>query len=919
MQKHSLRLTFSSSVGIGKLRYNLFPDSPVDEFNKLVLRACFTDSWALASWSSARYRPNDSLYTRDFWMKELFRDMGQPSSYGNFVHLYVNGAYFGLHNLAERIEDDFYADHQGGNKEDWEVNADLGTPGPLWNAMISSLSGVSDPARYETAKTKIDVENYADWVILHLFGDSEDWPAKNAYAAANALSGDGRYRFNVWDQEIAFDKYSWNRYNDSRTGMLPFQRLRRNDDFKMLFADRVYKHLHDDGALTVANTVQSFLEINSQIDKAIVAESARWGDVQASTPYGNTASSSTNIDSDHYPPTINSPIYFTREQHWVKELENVTDNYLPTLHDLDDSRSFIRELRGQNLYPSIDPPQYSQFGGVVPANFPLQLTSPEGAVYFTTDGSDPRLDGGSANPTAGTFGGFIESPLIGINDFGWTYLASATALSPSNIVVGNPSYNTNDWKHPAFDNSAWAPDPATNPNGAQGPLVGRLANAVSGITSPNTTIIIGPFGGAYPTIYFRKEVQMSNASEISELIFSTIRDDAMIIYLNGREIYRDGFPNSIVNYSDFGPATPSETEPVVFSFTPAPGDLLEGSNTIAVELHNFSAGNSDLGIQMSVTQKRAAAGGNTVNLAQTGTVRSRTLLNGEWSALREADFIVGTPATSGNIVVSEIMYNPQGPYENLEFIEILNINPELTLDLTNVSFTDGILYTFPAGFVLPPLQRVVIATDRETFIAAYGESGFLLAPGNFESSLSNGGETIILIANDGSLIQSFDYDDDAGLGWPPGADGLGSSLVLVDPLSNPNHGVPTSWKASDQAGGNPGYPDVLYPADPNGDDDEDGLTNLAEYFFGTDPASTNTNPVSISSPGSALSLTFTRNAFPVGVTWEIQNSDDLITWSNVNLTQSPITIAGSGRVRESLSITPDGSHKFYRVRIVPAP
>ena len=87
MQKHSLRLTFSSEVGIGKLRYNLFPDSPVDEFNKLVLRACFTDSWALASWSAARYRPNDSLYMRDVWMKETFGAMGQQTSYGNFVHL----------------------------------------------------------------------------------------------------------------------------------------------------------------------------------------------------------------------------------------------------------------------------------------------------------------------------------------------------------------------------------------------------------------------------------------------------------------------------------------------------------------------------------------------------------------------------------------------------------------------------------------------------------------------------------------------------------------------------------------------------------------------------------------------------------------------------------------------------------------
>ena len=89
MQKHSLRITFSGQVGVKSLDYPLFEDSPVSRFNQLVLRACFTDSWALVSWGSSRYRPNDSQYIRDVWMKESLRDMGQPSSHGSFVHLYV--------------------------------------------------------------------------------------------------------------------------------------------------------------------------------------------------------------------------------------------------------------------------------------------------------------------------------------------------------------------------------------------------------------------------------------------------------------------------------------------------------------------------------------------------------------------------------------------------------------------------------------------------------------------------------------------------------------------------------------------------------------------------------------------------------------------------------------------------------------
>ncbi|YCM45166.1 lamin tail domain-containing protein [Verrucomicrobiaceae bacterium 227] len=919
MQKHSLRLTFSNEVGIGKLRYNLFPDSPVDEFNKLVLRACFTDSWALASWSSARYRPNDSLYMRDVWMKETFGAMGQQTSYGNFVHLYVNGIYFGLHNLTERLEDDFYADHVGGNKEDWEVNADLTSPSssiPLWNSMISTLNGpIETEAGYEAAKAKIDVTNYADWIILHLFGDAEDWPVKNAYAAANAVSGDGRYRFNVWDQEIALDKYSWNRYNSTGTGMVPFQRLRRNEDFKMHFADRVFKHMFDGGALTVVEANSRFLDITSEIDKAIVAESARWGDVQASTPYGNTPLSSTNIDADYYPPTINSPIYFTREQHWVVERDNVIANYIPTLHDPSDSRSFINELRGQNLYPSIDPPLFSQLGGVVPVNFPLQLNSTEGAVYYTVDGSDPRLSGGAINPLAGSFGGFVEDSFFNVDAEGWTYLSSDTALSASDVVIGNGSYSAGDWKHPLFDDSSWAPDSALFPNGAQGPIAGASSFAINGFTA-NTTIDIGPVSDRYPTLYFRKDFQVTDASSYFEISLSTIRDDAMIIYLNGKEIYRDNFNKAVVSYSDFAIEAGRESDVITHNFTLSPGDLLEGANTIAIEIHNQSNTSSDAGFQLSLGGLRSSGGGNTVNLMESGIVKARTFNNGEWSALRTADFIVGTPAAAGNLVVSEIMYNPQGPDENQEFIELLNINPIFSIDLTDVSFTNGILYDFPTGLVLPPLGRIVIAKDRATFIATYGEVGINLAPGNFTTNLSNGGETLALSANDGSLIQSFDYSDDGNLGWPTAPDGFGPSLVLIAPLTNPNHSLALNWKASSVPGGSPGRSDDLPPVNPLDDLDGDGLNALAEYFFGTNAGLANLSPTTLSHSGTGFLFTFPRNAFPEGIDWEIQSSEDLSTWTPASVTRNPASIQSDGRILESATIARSGPRTFYRVKIL---
>ena len=153
----------------------------------------------------------------------------------------------------------------------------------------------------------------------------------------------------------------------------------------MRFADRVAKHIYNGGALTEQNSGQRFLGICAEMDKAIMAESARWGDVQANTPYGNTASSSTDPFSDHYPPLLNSPIYFTREQHWLVERDNVVNNHMPVIHDESDSRGIIPELRGQSLYPSIDPPVFAQHGGVVANGYELPVTATTGSIYYPLD------------------------------------------------------------------------------------------------------------------------------------------------------------------------------------------------------------------------------------------------------------------------------------------------------------------------------------------------------------------------------------------------------------------------------------------------------------------------------------------------------------------------------------------------------
>lgn len=481
MQKHSLRLTFSSSVGIPKLEYPLFPNSPVDKFNKLVLRACFSDSWGLVSWDAPRYRPNDAQYMRDVWMKRSFGDMGQPTSYGRYVHLYVNGLYFGLHDLTERLEDDFYAEHLGGETEDWEVNADFATGGPRWSQMmaIANSANISTPAGYEAILPYLDVANFADYMILHFYADAEDWPHHNGYAAVNNVSGDGRIRFSVWDQEIALNKFSWNRYNRNDGNLTPgnlFQRLRLNPAFRLLFADRVKKHLFDGGAINLANSQSRYLSIASQIDKAIVAESARWGDTADKTPYGSTIEQPVplnNVEADAYPPAPNLGApggnFFTREGSWLVERDHTVNYHLPIIHSSSDSRGLIQELRANSLYPAIDAPVFSQHGGILPPGQTLAISASQGDIHYTVNGTDPR-DAATGNPSGSST--LYSSPfsLAGaatvkararLSDGTWSALLEA-AFQPTVPVSqftpgGTAAWNANgNWTNPPYPNSAGA-------------------------------------------------------------------------------------------------------------------------------------------------------------------------------------------------------------------------------------------------------------------------------------------------------------------------------------------------------------------------------------------------------------------------------------------------------------------------------
>jgi hypothetical protein len=467
--KHSFRLLFNGELGDSKLRYDWFPGA-VEEFDNLVLRAVgFVDAWPSRYsdntlytnnatgevYRGARYRPETGTYLRDLFVKESHRDMGWMASRSSWVHLYINGLYWGIYNPSERIDSSFMANHFGGWEQDWDVlvgddtvfNAAVADGRKDdWSALIALVNaGINSEAAYAAVTNLLDVDSLIDYMLLHIYIEAEDWPHHNWYAAhrrANPTNGlpATKWQFFTWDQEVSLDR----NVRRDRTGVGAsgntvdsparfYWQLRAWPEFRRAFGDRVQKHLFNDGALSPSNNVARFARLASAITNAIVAESARWGDAREFPNPGNTTGTG---------------VTFTRDEWWVPELHKLWTNLFPSLHGIN-----LARLRAAQLYPSNSAPVFNQFGGAVSNGFTLVIShsNPSGTIYFTTDGADPREYGSAAvAPSAQAYSSpvAINSPthvrarvLMGSD---WSALVEATFYPPQDLtrlVLSELMYN----------------------------------------------------------------------------------------------------------------------------------------------------------------------------------------------------------------------------------------------------------------------------------------------------------------------------------------------------------------------------------------------------------------------------------------------------------------------------------------------
>ena len=315
--KHPFRLYFRGSYG-GDLEYPLFGSEGVDSFSRIDLRSPNNYGWAFRG--DAR-----NTFLREIWSRDTQRAMGSPYTRSRYYHLYINGQYWGVNMTQERVTEEYAESYFGGDENDYDVVKHSRSDNFRFEAsdgLVESWNQIWDVVADQTVSNQeytfidenVDIDNLIDYVLINDYEMDIDGPtswflsewqrANNWYALRNRKVGSTKWTFFQHDGEHAMNARRRLVDDDNVLGphapfngqanpfflkeyMNPYwlhAALVSNPDYLQRFSDRANVHYGAGGALTTEAALARWNNRKAQVQGAVLAHSARWGDSVANTP-----------------------------------------------------------------------------------------------------------------------------------------------------------------------------------------------------------------------------------------------------------------------------------------------------------------------------------------------------------------------------------------------------------------------------------------------------------------------------------------------------------------------------------------------------------------------------------------------------------------------------------------------------------
>ena len=271
----SLSLHARSRYGASDFAYRFFEEVDVESFDDLVLRSSAQDWWR--------------TMFRDGMIQTLTRHLDLDSQAYRPTVVFLNGDYWGIHNLREKLNEDYVAGHYGIDDDDVElIEGTWGGQSEHYDALDDLLaSDLTTPDGFAQVDAMMDVDQYLTYLVAEIYVANADWPGNNL-KLWRPRTDDGRWRWMLFDTDFGFGGNAEGQ-SDSNTLALAttpdasgwpnppwstylFRRLLTNDGFRHAFIQRMAAH-----AATTFEPQRTLATIDS-LQAAIASEIPRHKD-----------------------------------------------------------------------------------------------------------------------------------------------------------------------------------------------------------------------------------------------------------------------------------------------------------------------------------------------------------------------------------------------------------------------------------------------------------------------------------------------------------------------------------------------------------------------------------------------------------------------------------------------------------------
>lgn len=262
----SLEIKAKKSLGAEEINYPLFPDLPFETYKRFVLRNGGQD------WCVMQFR--DEFATSLMLDRSDLGDiLKAPNLYLQAWRpavVYLNGRYWGIHNMRERMNRFYVRQHFGWAQDSFDLIENYGEVSSgdsvawfqFFNYLWQTPTGFDNDAQFENIRQKIDYQNYIDYCAFNIYLENEDWPGNNVLRfRRRSDDDDGKWRWASYDLDFTFGLYQagggWNTGDPSPNALarlledssqvwpnpdwanLLFRRCWQNATFRQDFANRL--------------------------------------------------------------------------------------------------------------------------------------------------------------------------------------------------------------------------------------------------------------------------------------------------------------------------------------------------------------------------------------------------------------------------------------------------------------------------------------------------------------------------------------------------------------------------------------------------------------------------------------------------------------------------------------------------------